>query len=692
MSSPTRTGGGGTRTGSRAASETDTIISTATSAIASAITSATRNGGHNAASQTSSSAISSATSTSKGGNANNSGDNNAQTVLRNLQRWMLTNYPLFQWWLIGAMGGVLVLLYILSLARGYVRRRKSQSSGAGDNNPDLQDGEIVESGRDGVRSYRNVPAAVSTVWNKVLYRFTIPTSLDRTQRMNLGEAIFCVGYVVSCLMFGFINNEGGPNSFANRTGWLAYAQTPFIVGLAGKNNVISFVTGIGPEKLNVLHRTAGRSVLILSLAHTFAWVDLGLSAKHAIYTPATIWGCVALVSFFTTWLLSFRFIRKLCYEFFLISHISLICFFLAGCILHKKSAAYWIYPSFALWASDRVARLVRLVLLNRLWLSAVPSSSKSYTQATVQAYSDQTVKITMRRKMGWRAGQHCYLVVPGISRLPWEAHPFTLASAPAPRSRRAEGPDRSENELTFLVRARDGFTKRLLEHASHGEGGQDNVLAFVDGPYGMPPDLLEYSTVVLIGGGSGISYTLSQLSHIVQYHPIRASAVKRVCFVWVIRQHAHMLWVDDPLVDLLTVIPSGLDVQIKIFVSNTVSISSTLPVLTGESMEKSDDMKDISASSIKSSLSSTEISGITSPDNRLLRFPQVQVRNGRPDVPALIKEEVDISHGPVSVNVCGPNSLARTVRSTLTRNDITSWGGTLRGRPEVELHVEQFGW
>ena len=55
---------------------------------------------------------------------------------------------------------------------------------------------------------------------------------------------------------------------AIRAGMLAVALIPWIVGLSMKANFISILTGIGHERLNVLHRWLAYLCLILSLIHT----------------------------------------------------------------------------------------------------------------------------------------------------------------------------------------------------------------------------------------------------------------------------------------------------------------------------------------------------------------------------------------------------------------------------------------
>jgi predicted ferric reductase len=60
----------------------------------------------------------------------------------------------------------------------------------------------------------------------------------------------------------------GSPPLAVRSGMMAVALMPWIVALATKANLISMVTGISHERLNVLHRWGAYICLILSILHT----------------------------------------------------------------------------------------------------------------------------------------------------------------------------------------------------------------------------------------------------------------------------------------------------------------------------------------------------------------------------------------------------------------------------------------
>jgi hypothetical protein len=76
----------------------------------------------------------------------------------------------------------------------------------------------------------------------------------------------------------------GSPPLAVRAGMMAVALMPWIVALATKANLISMVTGISHERLNVLHRWGAYICLILSILHTVpyymtpVWED---GAQHA---------------------------------------------------------------------------------------------------------------------------------------------------------------------------------------------------------------------------------------------------------------------------------------------------------------------------------------------------------------------------------------------------------------------------
>lgn len=64
----------------------------------------------------------------------------------------------------------------------------------------------------------------------------------------------------------------GSPPLAVRTGLMSTAFIPLIVALSGKVNIVTFLTGISHEKLNILHRWASYLCLFLAIVHTVPFI------------------------------------------------------------------------------------------------------------------------------------------------------------------------------------------------------------------------------------------------------------------------------------------------------------------------------------------------------------------------------------------------------------------------------------
>jgi ferric-chelate reductase len=174
---------------------------------------------------------------------------------------------------------------------------------------------------------------------------------------------------------------------------------------------------------------------------------------------------------------------------------------------------WWFEISLAIWGFDRLIRFIRLVLFNHSYFGFKKGSGTM--DATIKLLSPDLVCLRLRRPphFHWSPGQTAYLIMPGVSTMPFEAHPFTIASIDTTCDEaRNEVTDKNSfveiepywKELVFFINVHGGFTKKLGDVAQKGE----KVKVFVDGPYGKSPDLTDYDTSVLIAGGSGVSFTL----------------------------------------------------------------------------------------------------------------------------------------------------------------------------------------
>ena len=133
---------------------------------------------------------------------------------------------------------------------------------------------------------------------------------------------------------------------------------------------------------------------------------------------------------------------------------------------------------------------------------------------TTELLSENLVRLRLSRPphFHWSPGQTAYLIMPSVSTLPFEAHPFTIASfdssliqttVPEDQSNSDMSDDPLWKELVFLINVQEGFTKKLKKVAAR----KGQVKVFVDGPYGPSPDLGCFDTSVLVAGEScGLSH------------------------------------------------------------------------------------------------------------------------------------------------------------------------------------------
>ena len=157
-------------------------------------------------------------------------------------------------------------------------------------------------------------------------------------------------------------------------------------------------------------------------------------------------------------------------------------------------AYYGILPAMILWGLDRFMHFARIIIFNSGnfgYFKPTPSTSEDF-DASVDVLSPQFLRITLHRPnhFRWVAGQCAYLSFPGVSSLPFEAHPFTISTTYDP------DPSPFGNKLIFYARVRDGLTRKLRDRATEGE----KFRVFLDGPYDSPPALVGYSTSILIAG------------------------------------------------------------------------------------------------------------------------------------------------------------------------------------------------
>lgn len=108
----------------------------------------------------------------------------------------------------------------------------------------------------------------------------------------------------------------GPPPLSGRSGMITLAMTPFVLMLGMKANLVSLVTGVGHEKLNVLHRWLGYFMGFFAIVHTVPFIVEPLrnggvvQLKDLFYNHIEYWnGVGALICLLWLCFGSLRFVR-----------------------------------------------------------------------------------------------------------------------------------------------------------------------------------------------------------------------------------------------------------------------------------------------------------------------------------------------------------------------------------------------
>ncbi|KAL4912214.1 ferric reductase NAD binding domain-containing protein [Aspergillus aurantiobrunneus] len=343
----------------------------------------------------------------------------------------------------------------------------------------------------------------------------------------------------------------GSPPLAIRAGMLAVAMVPWIVAMSTRANFISMLTGIGHERLNVLHRWAGYLCLFLSLVHTIpfyvtpVWEDSLTLEVFQRYLPQNIYvygtGLAALVPLCVLCVHSLPILRDWMYELFLKVHLPVSIIFVAMLIWHTKNyLSSWGYL-FSTIAILILSYAVRLPYLN--WTNPLRLSFMIGEDSAVTILPQNAIKVTVPTQMRWRPGQYVYLRMPGVAF--FQNHPFTIASLCSSDLPSEYGEE--YRDLALVFRPFRGFTRDVLRKAV--EYGPFKIwTAFLEGPYGgMRRQMAAFDDVIFFAGGSGITAIASHLLDLIKKMREGKTVTKSVRVIWALRDPESIDWFKEEL-------------------------------------------------------------------------------------------------------------------------------------------------
>ena len=494
-----------------------------------------------------------------------------------------------------------------------------------------------------------------TGWNSLNFG-TIPSRL---------HTIFLVFYLASNLIYCCILDYKNQSKAAliaearGRTGHLAVVNMLPLFLFAARNNPLIRLLNIPFDSFNLFHRWIGRIIVMEAIAHTFLWGVNNYNAltiegltRRLIHDPFLMYGFGSAIALIFILIQSLSFIRHSFYEIFLHLHQFLVLGVTIGVLLHCQSQDLpqkpLVYTLLAILALERAGRLIRIL-------------SNLGTRLDVQALPGNACRLTFQIPRTWehKVGQYVYIYIPSVSL--WMSHPFSVASISSKNHPEYLG---SKTEISLIIAARSGMTRKLFSRASNSPSSTISMRAFVEGPYKSPggDNLKSYGTVVLFAGGVGLTCHLSRLKDILSESKAGRAATKKLVLVWAIRSVEMIGWARDLLDEIKELSQNGQDggrlckLEILIFVSqhslpqtpsSETDVESSI-MQRKDAMDAHDQITDI-----KIGQDFRNTPGLEYEEN---------IEYRRINVEAVIREQFEQRIGAMSVGVCGPGGFGDDVR------------------------------
>ncbi|KAL5512662.1 hypothetical protein ACEPAG_2928 [Sanghuangporus baumii] len=508
---------------------------------------------------------------------------------------------------------------------------------------------LTPSGRGDV-VYPTHVRSLATALHPISKIFTHPLAANKTT----GKLFLTLAYIV--LMHVIALDGGSPFTNPDRLGYIAISQIPVVIALGTKNNVIGMLLGIGYEKLNFLHRLVGIVVFFTANVHATVHLIALVSTQNfaTLQAPFVQAGQMGLIG--VTLLFIASGMRNNAYTVFLTLHIVGMVIFFVGIWYHQAVCGKYVSLALGIYGLDHLLRIVKTRFATAR-LTAVPELDLTHIEVpSVGA--------------GWRAGQHVRLRVLSGS-MGWfgwtTAHPFTIASV-------AE----SDKGMVLMCKKAGGWTRKLYTAAN--QSGADGIekgynmqstremKVIVEGPYGGTGHMVmsSYSSVLLVTGGSGITFGLGAAEELIQDILNGRSSVKFIELVWSTQERGSLAPMIPSFSALFGLVANVPGVVLRITVHYTRA-------------EKPDTDGGKARAAVDAHLATLA--------------PSLSLQPGRPPLQriansiARLTASVPDARG-LAVGICGPAGLALETAKAVKAVD-SSLRSLCGG---IELHEEVFGW
>lgn len=444
--------------------------------------------------------------------------------------------------------------------------------------------------------------------------------------------------------------------------------------------MISALTGIPHEKLQVFHHWTSYAMFVLALIHTFPFIVYHIDKGDMVKqwkTSLVYWtGIGAIIPQAYLTIMSLPFIRNRFYEFFKATHmiaaILFVVFFFLHCDFRLSSWDYFI-------ASGIIYILCLSFSQVRTYLT------HGIHTATLELLPSGLVRVSVPTLIKWTPGQHVFVRFLTLDLHLLTAHPFTISSVY--RDPKQAG---KASELVFYIKPQRGVTARLAALAAKQPGITKKI--FIEGPYGgvSTHHMSQFDTILVIAGGSGGGFSLAMVDEALRLSGLSTSedesgqeSRRRLQVVFSTRDTLMADWYIDEIESRLsqsTTLPgsdNGFETSVSVHITSNRDLTRSTSTLVDSEKGTAD------------KLPPTDITTTGS-------FSLNIHRNARPDIPGLVARTVAMTHvNPmpngkkqrIGVLVCGPASMLHDTRNTAALAQKRTFGGEIE---ELYLHSESF--
>ena len=525
--------------------------------------------------------------------------------------------------------------------------------------------------------YRRLPTVLCGL-------FQLPSSLGNFLLIAAGSLyVLCYTFIPK---FWYRECRGfGSPPLAVRAGMQSTALVPFLFILSGKTNLISQLTDISYEKLNVYHRWVSAVCCLLGWVHTIPFyvqaVREGGGARLAWFqSHENLFrnGIPPLVFLTILTVFSHSYFRAAWYELWLQVHwICAVGFYISlfyHCYPEINSWKYMVATA-VFWVAQLGWRAVNKALLrpNRGFLRPNRCRMRRFVSNGPDEHYFEIV-IENSNDFSWVPGQHVFLRIPGLRFL--ESHPFSIISYFEPRQ---------DTDIRLVVKACGwgGLTEYLYKKLP--DSGFSDSTVYIDGPYGGCARRVDaFHGVFLLASGTGVSAVLPFLEESCRQLKNPDALTSAVSFSWIVRNSDNVEWVLPELKKIIHVNGDFVrekKVFINIYVKKEIGLSceESLKLLKNNMSSSSDSESDYKEDHIGNAAAATPQLGL------------INIANCKPDVSQLVatagtnllEKNIFVVSGSDSMKVQASNAVA-TLQTHVLRHR-----SPVR---EIYLHSESFGW